>query len=68
SKLKAIYGMQDSCCGDCCTHFCCEPCALCQEYRELEHRGYNMALGWHGNMEKQNPGMMPPPMAGGMTR
>ncbi|XP_074287362.1 cell number regulator 9-like [Silene latifolia] len=68
SKLKAQYGMEDNTCGDCCTHFWCEPCALCQEYRELQHRGYDVALGWHGNMERQNAGMMPPQMGGGMMR
>ncbi|KAK9742486.1 hypothetical protein RND81_03G176500 [Saponaria officinalis] len=68
AKLKAQYGMQESCLNDCCTHFWCEPCALCQEYRELQHRGYDPALGWHGNMEAQNGGMMPPQMGGGMNR
>ncbi|KAJ8442518.1 hypothetical protein Cgig2_022401 [Carnegiea gigantea] len=45
SKLKALYGIEDDCCEDCCTHFWCECCALCQEYRELQHRGYDVALG-----------------------
>ena len=26
-------------------HFCCEFCALCQEYRELRNRGFDMSLG-----------------------
>lgn len=30
---------------DCCVHLCCESCALCQEYKELETRGFNMAKG-----------------------
>ncbi|KAK9683229.1 hypothetical protein RND81_10G125200, partial [Saponaria officinalis] len=68
SKLKALYGMPENCCGDCCAHLFCGPCALCQEYRELESRGYDLALGWHGNMERQNQGMVPPPAAGGMMR
>lgn len=68
SKLKAQYGMPESCFGDCCTHFWCESCALCQEYRELQHRGYDLTLGWHGNMARQNQGMMPPSMPGGMNR
>ncbi|KAL2896451.1 Protein PLANT CADMIUM RESISTANCE 2 [Bienertia sinuspersici] len=69
SKMKAQYGMPESTCGDCCTHFWCETCALCQEYRELQHRGFDLALGWHGNMERQNQGMtVPPQMPGGMTR
>ncbi|XP_021760002.1 cell number regulator 9-like [Chenopodium quinoa] len=68
SKLKAQLGMPENSCGDCCTHFWCEACALCQEYRELQHRGYDLALGWQGNEERKNQGMVPPSMAGGMTR
>jgi hypothetical protein len=30
---------------DCLVHFCCETCALCQEYRELKNRGYDMSIG-----------------------
>lgn len=69
SKMKAQYGIPENSCGDCCTHFWCEPCALCQEYRELQHRGYDVALGWHGNMERQKQGIVvPPSIVGGMTR
>lgn len=45
TKLKAQLGMQENNCGDCCTHFWCEPCALVQEYRELQRLGYDLALG-----------------------
>ncbi|CAO2825448.1 unnamed protein product [Amaranthus hypochondriacus] len=69
SKMKAQYGMPHDDFKDCCTHFWCEPCALCQEYRELQHRGFDPALGWHGNMERQQQGaMMPPLMPDRMTR
>ncbi|XP_010666623.2 protein PLANT CADMIUM RESISTANCE 2-like [Beta vulgaris subsp. vulgaris] len=69
SKMKAQFNMPENNCEDCCIHFWCEFCALCQEYRELQHRGYDLALGWHGNLEKQNQGtMMHPPMPSGMTR
>jgi len=30
---------------DCLVHFCCETCALCQEYRELKNRGYDLSIG-----------------------
>ena len=43
--MKAQYGIPENSCGDCCTHFWCETCALCQEYRELQYRGYDVALG-----------------------
>ncbi|KAJ6312514.1 hypothetical protein OIU77_014107 [Salix suchowensis] len=26
---------------------------LCQEYRELKNRGFDLSIGWHGNMERQ---------------
>lgn len=45
SKLRAQYGVQESPCHDCCVHFFCEWCALCQEYRELNNRGFQMSLG-----------------------
>ncbi|XP_056696689.1 protein PLANT CADMIUM RESISTANCE 2 isoform X2 [Spinacia oleracea] len=66
--IHAQYGIPEDSCGDCCIHFCCESCALCQEYRELEHRDYDVSLGWQGNMDRQNQGMLPPSMPGGMTR
>ncbi|CAO2817213.1 unnamed protein product [Amaranthus hypochondriacus] len=69
SKMKAQYGMPEDSCADCCTHFWCESCALCQEYRELQQRGYDPALGWQGNMEKKaKGGSVPPSMPGGMIR
>ena len=45
SKLKMQYAMEPSTCSDCCVHYWCETCALCQEYRELQNRGYDMSLG-----------------------
>ena len=71
SRLHQQYGLQEKPCGDCCVHWCCGPCALCQEYRELKKRGFDMNLGWHANMERQGhkPAMtMPPHMFPGMTR
>uniref|UniRef100_A0ACD5YU14 Uncharacterized protein n=1 Tax=Avena sativa TaxID=4498 RepID=A0ACD5YU14_AVESA len=70
AKMRAQYGLQEAPCADCCIHWCCEPCALCQEYRELKKRGFDMNLGWHANMERQGraPATMPPLMHPGMTR
>ncbi|CAL5400026.1 unnamed protein product [Camellia sinensis] len=42
SKLRNRYSLESSPCNDCLVHFCCEKCALCQEYRELENRGFDM--------------------------
>jgi hypothetical protein len=45
SRLRAHYGLKEKPCPDCCVHWFCEPCALCQEYRELQHRGFDMSIG-----------------------
>ncbi|KAK3148845.1 hypothetical protein QOZ80_3AG0209440 [Eleusine coracana subsp. coracana] len=45
-KMRAQFGLADAPCCDCCVHFCCEACALCQEYKELKARGFDPDLGW----------------------
>ena len=45
AKMRAQYGLQESPCADCCVHCCCECCALCQEFRELKKRGFDMNIG-----------------------
>ncbi|KAK9091506.1 hypothetical protein Sjap_024683 [Stephania japonica] len=42
--MRHQYHLQESPCGDCLVHFCCETCALCQEHRELKSRGYDMYI------------------------
>lgn len=48
-ELRNKYGIQGSCCGDCCVSMCCGCCALIQEEKEAEIRtrpqvtGYQMA-------------------------
>ncbi|OIS96620.1 PREDICTED: protein PLANT CADMIUM RESISTANCE 2-like [Nicotiana attenuata] len=69
TKMRKQYMLPEGSCGDCMLHFCCEWCALCQEYRELKHRGFDMSIGWQANMENQNKGIgMAPVVQGGMTR
>ncbi|XP_075504307.1 protein PLANT CADMIUM RESISTANCE 2-like [Primulina tabacum] len=69
SKMRENYSLHESPCGDCLVHFFCESCALCQEYRELKSRGYNMSVGWHGNAEKHNREVaMAPVVESGMSR
>ncbi|KAL5722180.1 Protein PLANT CADMIUM RESISTANCE 11 [Ranunculus cassubicifolius] len=53
SKLRGQYFLEESPCSDCCIHCCCEECSLCQEYRELKNQGFDMSIGWHGNVERQ---------------
>ncbi|PWA51706.1 cell number regulator 10 [Artemisia annua] len=61
SKMRQQYMLAGGPCNDCIRHCCCESCSLCQEYRELKHRGFDMSLGWHGNMARQNQGVPMPP-------
>ncbi|KAG9439461.1 hypothetical protein H6P81_019626 [Aristolochia fimbriata] len=59
-KLRANFGgLPPEPCNDCCVHFCCEACALCQEYEELKNRGLDPSQGWTGT-HKSAP--MPPSM------
>lgn len=69
SKIRQQYVLHESPCGDCLVHCFCEQCALCQEYRELKQHGFDMTIGWHGNVERQNRGViMAPVVEGGMSR
>ncbi|MBA0607412.1 hypothetical protein Godav_019719, partial [Gossypium davidsonii] len=44
SRLRNEYMLEEKPCNDCCLHFCCECCALCQEHRALTNRGFQMSL------------------------
>jgi Cys-rich protein (TIGR01571 family) len=37
-EMREKYGIEGSCCGDCCTTFWCGCCALVQEEKEMELR------------------------------
>ncbi|KAF7849290.1 hypothetical protein BT93_L1020 [Corymbia citriodora subsp. variegata] len=64
TKIRHQYQLQEDPCNDCLVHFCCECCALTQEYRKLKTHGFDMSIGWYGNMERQKRGI---PMALGMA-
>ncbi|KAM7462634.1 hypothetical protein LguiA_030755 [Lonicera macranthoides] len=69
SRMRYQYKLPRSPCPDCLVHLCCNRCALCQEYRELQHRGFDMSVGWEENMAGQNRGVEMPHMApAGMSR
>ncbi|OIW10075.1 hypothetical protein TanjilG_32815 [Lupinus angustifolius] len=57
SKMRQQHNLMGNNCLDCLTHCFCEICALCQEYRELENRGFDMVIGWHGNVEQRSRGV-----------
>ncbi|XP_039015345.1 protein PLANT CADMIUM RESISTANCE 2-like [Hibiscus syriacus] len=52
-RMRRQYMLEDRPCNDCLVHYWCERCALCQEYREIKNRGFDMTIGWHGNMARQ---------------
>ncbi|KAF8377534.1 hypothetical protein HHK36_030916 [Tetracentron sinense] len=69
SKLRGQYDLEEAPCADCLVHFCCEPCALCQEYRELKNSGFDIGIGWRANMDRQSRGVTVAPIVeGGMAR
>ncbi|WJX48407.1 hypothetical protein P8452_34974 [Trifolium repens] len=72
SKMREQYGLKGDGCTDCMIHCCCEYCAICQEYRELENRGFNVDIGWHGNVEQRTRGIAmsttAPAVQSGMNR
>ncbi|OVA03957.1 Uncharacterized protein family Cys-rich [Macleaya cordata] len=69
SKLRGQYFLEESPCTDCFVHCCCEECSLCQEYRELKKHGFDMSIGWHGNVERQKRAVPVAPMVeAGMSR
>lgn len=45
SKMRQQQNLKGNNCLDCLIHCCCEPCALSQEYRQLENQGFNMVIG-----------------------
>ena len=53
NKLRVKYKLRGTLFNDCLVHALCEPCALCQEYRELSRFGFEVPLGWKENMEMQ---------------
>ncbi|XP_026383719.1 protein PLANT CADMIUM RESISTANCE 2-like [Papaver somniferum] len=56
AKFRKNYNLEGNGCTDCLIHFCCQSCALCQEYRELKNKGFDVSLGWRGNMGRGRVG------------
>ncbi|KAI4975720.1 hypothetical protein ZWY2020_049327 [Hordeum vulgare] len=49
SAMRSQYNLKEWPFMDWYVHLHYPSCALCQEYRELENRGFNMAKGWKGS-------------------
>ncbi|XP_030444365.1 protein PLANT CADMIUM RESISTANCE 2-like [Syzygium oleosum] len=61
-KMRKQYRIIGSSAEDFVLHCLCEPCALTQEYRELQNRGFNPSLGWFESVERQNHEVAMAPM------
>ncbi|KAH0644110.1 hypothetical protein KY290_033383 [Solanum tuberosum] len=72
-KLRRKFKLEGNECLDCLIHTLCCYCALCQEYRELHRQGFDPALGWAENIERQSHAVAvftitPPPVQEAMKR
>ena len=38
AQIREVYEIEGSFVQDCCVHCWCTPCAVCQEYREVNYR------------------------------
>ncbi|KAJ0786295.1 putative PLAC8 motif-containing protein [Helianthus annuus] len=44
-KMRRKYKLKGSLAEDCAINAFCGWCALCQQYRELDHQGFNVSIG-----------------------
>ncbi|AET05382.1 putative PLAC8 motif-containing protein [Medicago truncatula] len=72
TKLRKTYGIDGSktcdCIGTCC---CLSSISICQEFRELESRGFDVSAGWKENVRVKTRGVMEmeaPTIENGMAR
>ncbi|KAM3267975.1 Protein PLANT CADMIUM RESISTANCE 8 [Capsicum baccatum] len=56
TKLRQRYNLVEAPYSDVISHIFCPCCSLCQEFRELQIRGLNPALGWNGILAQQQYG------------
>ncbi|KAG2321349.1 hypothetical protein Bca4012_055618 [Brassica carinata] len=68
TKMRKQYKIKGGECGDFLKNLFCERCALTQAYRELTIRGFDVPLGWEGNVDRHNARMGAPVVQGGMRR
>ncbi|XP_061345000.1 protein PLANT CADMIUM RESISTANCE 3-like [Gastrolobium bilobum] len=69
TKLRRLYGIEGNQCADCLGSCLCPHLSICQEYRELQARGFDMSAGWDGNVQMNSRGFTAAPaVQGGMSR
>ncbi|CAI7790044.1 unnamed protein product [Closterium sp. NIES-54] len=54
-KLRMKYGLPADPCGDIWMHWWCHLCAVSQEYRELQNRGWDPSIGFSANKSRSPP-------------
>ncbi|PWA60108.1 PLAC8 motif-containing protein [Artemisia annua] len=71
-KMRRKYKLKGSLLEDCLINAFCGWCALCQQYRELDHQGFNVSIGWHENKRRERQAVavfrLIPPEEQEMTR
>ncbi|KAI3685553.1 hypothetical protein L6452_34801 [Arctium lappa] len=71
-KMRRKYKLKGSLLEDCTINAFCGWCALCQQYRELDHQGFNVSIGWHENKRRERQAVavfrLIPPEEQEMTR
>ncbi|KAF5818291.1 putative PLAC8 motif-containing protein [Helianthus annuus] len=71
-KMRRKYKLKGSLAEDCAINAFCGWCALCQQYRELDHQGFNVSIGWHENKRRERQAVaifrLVPPEEQEMTR
>ncbi|XP_017418103.2 LOW QUALITY PROTEIN: protein PLANT CADMIUM RESISTANCE 3 [Vigna angularis] len=68
-KLREMYGIEGDNCTDCLVSSFCLHLSLCQNYRELKARGFDISAGWEGNVEMHTRSVTSAPgVQGGMNR
>lgn len=74
AKMRKKYMIKGNWITDFFVTCLCHPCALCQAYRQLDHLGFSVALGWEKNKENERRKAMealykvPPHVEPGMFR
>ena len=60
NQIREKYNLPVQCELDCCLHYFCGPCALCQEFKELRQR-VGGPVPVHSKMAVEPPTWAPPP-------
>ncbi|KAJ0478115.1 putative PLAC8 motif-containing protein [Helianthus annuus] len=57
TKMRRQWHLKGSLSSDYFLHLFCHHCALCQQYRQLEHQGFVVFQGWERNKERHRQAM-----------